>query len=252
VNRETPVVSKPSDRDTLFAGENGGSAPFVFDEKVVRVFPDMISRSVPGYELMVPMAGLLARRYARPGSSIYDLGCSLGATTLAMCQAVQTPDIRFVAVDNSPAMVRQCRVNLRQHGVRAPVELREEDVCDTVIGDASVVALNLTLQFVDPGDRDALLQRIAAGMLPGGVLLLAEKVRFDDAETQRLQDEWHGDFKRARGYSELEIARKRTALEAVLQPDTARRHRQRLLEAGFARVERWFQCFNFQSFVAFR
>ena len=71
------------EHDNLFTKSRATSSGFRFDEQVVKVFPDMITRSVPGYELVVPMIGMLARRYAQPGSRIYDLGCSLGAATLA-------------------------------------------------------------------------------------------------------------------------------------------------------------------------
>jgi tRNA (cmo5U34)-methyltransferase len=212
----------------------------------------MIARSAPGYELMVPMIGLLARRYAQPDSNIYDLGCSLGATTLAIRDATKAQGICIIAVDNSPAMVKQCRENLDQYQGPVSVELREEDIRDTVFKNASVVALNLTLQFVSPADRLGLLKKIADGMTADGILILSEKVRFTDPRSQQDQADWHHDFKRAKGYSDLEISRKRTALENVLEPDTADQHTQRLLDAGFIRVERWFQCFSFQSFVAFR
>jgi tRNA (cmo5U34)-methyltransferase len=212
----------------------------------------MIARSAPGYELMVPMIGLLARRYAQSGSNIYDLGCSLGATTLAIRTASKAEDLHIIAVDNSEAMVSQCRENLHPCDGPVPVELRLQDIRETEFSNASVVALNLTLQFIEPRDRLALLTRIARGMNPGGILVLSEKVRFEDARSQRDQADWHHDFKRAKGYSDLEIARKRSALENVLQADTEEQHFQRLQEAGFSRVERWFQCFSFQSFVAFR
>lgn len=212
----------------------------------------MIARSAPGYELMVPMIGLLARRYAQAGSNVYDLGCSLGATTLAMRDAAKAADIRIIAVDNSASMVSQCRENLRQYEGPVLVDVREEDIRDTVIENASVVAMNLTLQFISPADRLDLLKQISQGMNRDGIFILSEKVRFQDKNSQQDQANWHHDFKRARGYSDLEISRKRTALENVLEPDTAEQHTERLLEAGFNRVERWFQCFSFQSFVAFR
>lgn len=211
----------------------------------------MIARSVPGYELIVPMIGLLARRYAQPGTGIYDLGCSLGACTLAMTAAVQLEDVRFVAVDNAPAMIETCRERLLEASGRS-VELRCEDLRETPIEQASVVVMNFTLQFVEPSGRAPLLRRIAEGMAPGGVLLLAEKMRFDDPRSQRDQTDWHHDFKRAMGYSDLEIAAKRTALEKVLEPDTFEEHMDRLRAAGFDRVERWFQCFSFQALIAFR
>ena len=241
-----------SKKDTLFASGDEPGTAFVFDERVVQVFPDMIARSAPGYELMVPMIGLLARRYGQEESNIYDLGCSLGATTLAIRDAVRARNVRIIAVDNSPAMVRQCRENMERYQGPVTVDVRQEDIRDTRFENASVVALNLTLQFIDRKDRLPLLQRIAGGMNPGAALVLSEKVRFENARSQQDQADWHHDFKRARGYSDLEIARKRTALENVLQPDTEQIHQQRLLEAGFSRVERWFQCFSFQSFVAFR
>jgi len=243
-----------NDRDTLFESPVDTTGTFVFDERVVRVFPDMIQRSVPGYGLIIPVAGMLARRYAQDGSRLYDLGCSLGAVALAMSRAVRARDVEILAIDNSPAMIKRLRETLATGAPGAAIAIRPvcADVLDSRIENASVVVLNFTLQFVPELSRLPLLQRIAAGLLPGGVLLLSEKVRFEGAEEQALQTEWHHDFKRAQGYSELEISRKRDALEDVMKPDTLAHHRQRLQQAGFNRVYQWFQGFNFVSLAAFR
>jgi len=241
-------------KDRLYEDRPTEAGDFVFDERVVRVFPDMIRRSVPGYGTIVPMIGMLARRYAQPGTCIYDLGCSLGAATLAMRAAVRAPGLRIIAVDNSPEMIAGLERELaaREDENRPTVEVLLADLMDTPIERASVVVLNFTLQFVEPARRDGLLARIADGLLEGGVLLLSEKVCFEDPAVQALQTEWHHDFKRAQGYSELEIARKRDALENVLVPESLGCHRERLLAAGFQRVVPWFQGFNFVSMVAFR
>jgi tRNA (cmo5U34)-methyltransferase len=241
-------------KDRLYEDMPTEAGEFVFDERVVSVFPDMIRRSVPGYGTIVPMIGMLARRYAQPGSRIYDLGCSLGAATLAIRAAVRAPDLRIVAVDNSPEMIAGLERELAAQGDdgRPPVEVRLADLMDTPFEQASVVVLNFTLQFVEPARRDSLLARIANGLLEGGVLLLSEKVCFKDPGEQALQTEWHHAFKRAQGYSDLEISRKRDALENVLVPESMERHRERLLGAGFQRVVPWFQGFNFVSMVAFR
>ncbi len=90
-------------RDTLYATPDPDLGLFAFDDKVASVFPDMIRRSVPGYATIVAMTGLLAGKYATPGSRLYDLGCSLGASTLAMRQNVEHGDFRIICVDNSPA-----------------------------------------------------------------------------------------------------------------------------------------------------
>jgi tRNA (cmo5U34)-methyltransferase len=243
-------VSDP--RDTLYAEPVPGSGQFTFDDKVARVFPDMIRRSVPGYTTIVAMTGVLAGRYATPGSRLYDLGCSLGASTLAMRHNVHQPGCEILAVDNSEAMLARCGnvVDTDTHDL--PVKLVCADLQDVVIENASVVVLNFTLQFVPREDRDEVIGRIYTGLRPGGVMVLSEKVRFADPRLDRLNIDLHHQFKRANGYSELEVARKRSALENVLLPETLERHRARIAGAGFGSCDVWFQCFNFASLVALK
>jgi tRNA (cmo5U34)-methyltransferase len=240
------------EKDNLFAESRAVTSGFQFDEQVVRVFPDMIVRSVPGYELIIPMLGMLARRYAQPDSKIYDLGCSLGAASLAMAHAVNTSGNHIVAVDNSPAMVTRCRQMLARLELPLPVEVVLQDIQQTGIENASVVVLNFTLQFLDKDQRQALIDRIASGLRPGGVVLISEKIRFEDPGEDSDQAAWHHDFKRTQGYSELEIAQKRDALENVLVPETEETHFERLKQAGLQRPCRWFQCFSFASYIAFK
>jgi tRNA (cmo5U34)-methyltransferase len=241
-----------NETDNLFAESRATTSGFRFDEQVVKVFPDMIARSVPGYELIVPMIGLLARRYAQDESRLYDLGCSLGAVSMAMSQTVRKPGTEIIAVDNSEAMVERCRKNIATNGGSVPVGVRLQNMLDTPIENASVVVLNFTLQFLDRAQRQTLINQIAAGTRKGGVLIISEKVCFEGQQEQRDQTDWHHDFKRTQGYSNLEIAQKRNALEDVLRPDTEQDHFARLQEAGFSRPCRWFQCFSFVSYIAFK
>jgi len=247
-------------RDNLYAGPDAGmltdpvtgAGLFTFDESVARVFPDMIRRSVPGYATIVSMTGLLAGRYARSGSRLYDLGCSLGASSLAMRQAIRQPDCRIVAVDNSPAMLERCRSIVDTDTHDTPVDLVCEKLQDVAIEQASVVVLNFTLQFIPREERDEVLRGIYRGLLPGGIMILSEKVTFEDPHLDALNIDLHHQFKRANGYSELEIARKRNAIEQVLLPETLACHRQRIARAGFGSCDVWFQCFNFASLIALK
>jgi len=239
-------------RDRLFADPLGDTAPFTFDSEVARVFPDMIRRSVPGYPTVVALSGLLAARFATAGSTLYDLGCSLGAASLAMRGHIEAEGCRIVAVDNSPAMLERCRAAVDTDAYAVPVELREADIREVAIEDASMVVLNYTLQFIPVADREPLLARIAAGLRPGGVLVLSEKVSFADPALDALNIDLHHQFKRANGYSELEVAQKRSALENVLLPETLDVHRERCRAAGFASCDVWFQCFNFASLIALK
>ena len=236
-------------KDTLFAAPQLEIAGFRFDRAVARVFPDMIRRSVPGYETIIAMTGTLAERYVQPGSQCYDLGCSLGASTLAMRHHIRHSDCRIIAVDNSAVMLSQCRDILEKDDGEIPVELICDDIERIAVHNATMAVLNFTLQFIPVDRRSALLQRISDGLQPGGVLVLSEKVAFEDPQHQQLMIELHHHFKRANGYSELEISQKRSALEDVLIPETLAVHRQRLREAGFSSVYVCFQCFNFASLI---
>lgn len=239
-------------QDNLFAKSRALTSGFRFDEQVVKVFPDMIARSVPGYELVIPMIGMLARRYAQPDSRLYDLGCSLGAVSLAMSLAVHTPATEIIAVDNSEAMVAGFKSKLANVRGPVPIQVHLQNVLDTPIENASVVVLNFTLQFLDRQQRQALINKIATGLRTGGALIISEKICFEDQLEQAEQTMWHHDFKRAQGYSELEIAQKRNALEDVLRPETEAAHFKRFEVAGLSRPRRWFQCFSFASYIAFK
>lgn len=236
----------------MYANPLGEIAAFRFDEQVARVFPDMIRRSVPGYGAIIGAISLLAEKYAQPGSVCYDLGCSLGAAALAMRETVKAENCRIVAVDNSPAMISGFREKLAQLPPAIPVEIVCADIRDIPIQNASVVVLNFTLQFIPLPDRLPFLTKIQRGLLPGGILILSEKFRFTDEKQNSLQSEMHHLFKKANGYSDLEISQKRTALENVLIPETYGQHRRRLLMAGFNSAEVWFQYFNFASLIALK
>lgn len=241
-----------SENDRIYADPLAEIKQFAFDQTVVDVFPDMIKRSVPGYATIINMIGNLAERYARANSRCYDLGCSLGAATLAMRHRIQAADCRIVGVDSSSAMIGRCRQIIAADSGEIDVELVCANLQDVEIFHASMVVLNFTLQFIPIEQRLAVLTQVYSGLLPGGVLILSEKVAFGDAPHQQLMIELHHNFKRANGYSELEIAQKRSAIENVLIPETLDAHRQRLREAGFNSVDVWFQCFNFASLIAIK
>lgn len=235
---------------------DAGTEPFRFNENVARVFPDMLRRSIPGYAASIEAIGSLAARYVRAGTNCYDLGCSLGAATLAMRHGIQHPCCRVVAVDSSSAMIARCHEVIaeddRQNGPETEVDVVEQDIRETDFVNASMVVLNYTLQFIEPADRDALLERIFAGMNEGGILVLSEKVVDDNEHMEALLIDLHEEHKRRNHYSALEVARKRAALENVLIPESVAAHRDRLQRAGFARSAVWLRYFNFVSIIAIR
>ncbi|CAI0740476.1 carboxy-S-adenosyl-L-methionine synthase CmoA [Serratia proteamaculans] len=239
-------------RDTLFSAPIAKLGDWTFDERVAEVFPDMIQRSVPGYSNIISMIGMLAERFVQPDSQVYDLGCSLGAATLSMRRNIKVAGCNIIAVDNSPAMVERCRRHIDAFRADTPVEVIEADILDINIENASMVVLNFTLQFLEPADRLRLLEQVYRGLRPGGALVLSEKFSFEDTDVGELLFNMHHDFKRANGYSELEISQKRSMLENVMLTDSVAAHKTRLKQAGFEHAEVWFQCFNFGSLIALK
>ncbi|MEZ5435058.1 MAG: carboxy-S-adenosyl-L-methionine synthase CmoA [Pseudomonadales bacterium] len=237
-------------RDNIYANTLNNIAGFRFDESVAAVFPDMIQRSVPGYSNIITMTGLLAARHAQDHTRCYDLGCSLGASTLSMMANLRDRPIEFIAVDNSPAMLERCQKIFAAQ--TAQYQLLDKNLQDVAIENASMVVLNFTLQFVPQQDRERVIKGIYAGMLPGAALVLSEKICFDNPAMQQLTTDLYHDFKMTNGYSALEVSQKRTALENVLLPETVTAHETRLRSTGFNNIGVWFQCFNFISLVAIK
>ena len=241
--------------DTIYSDKDADE-PFRFNEEVARVFPDMLRRSIPGYSASIEAIGSLAGRYVRPGTLCYDLGCSLGAASLAMRQGIRADGCRIVAVDNAPAMIRRCKAvvaeDLSRNPDATPIDVVQGDIRDVAFANASMIVLNYTLQFPPIDQRDDMIAKILGGLNDGGLLVLSEKVVDPDPEMEKLLVALHHEHKRRNDYSALEVSRKRAALENVLLPETVNEHRDRLLRCGFSSASVWLRYFNFVSIIAIR
>lgn len=241
-------------KDEIYADSDHGEQPFRFNSAVAEVFPDMLRRSIPGYAASIEAISSLAARYVSADSNCYDLGSSLGAATLAMRAGITVPGCQIIAVDNAAAMVERCRDIVAADAAQfeTTIDVQHADILDTDIRNASMVVMNYTLQFLDVDARATIVQRIFDGLLPGGLFLLSEKVVDEDPYMEELLIDLHHEHKRRNDYSQLEISRKRAALENVLLPESVPVHRERLAAAGFQRSAVWLRYFNFVSLVAIK
>jgi len=243
-----------SSRDKLFAQEGKMPEDFTFGPETAAVFDDMLERSVPMYAELQHHIVEISCFFARPKSTIYDLGCSTGITLQHLAQALPSGnDVRLVGIDSSEAMLEKCRARLQENKIGERVALSKADLNDPLqICDAAVVILNLTLQFVRPLRRDALIQTIYAGLRSGGCLILIEKVLGNDALCNRVFIDLYYAFKKRQGYSEMEIARKREALENVLIPYRLDENKELLARNGFTHVDVFFKWYNFCGMLAIK
>jgi len=246
------AVPKPSGppRDRIFADTSSAVGDFTFDRAVAGVFDDMVTRSVPFYTEMQRMVVEMAGDFVMPGSNVYDLGCST-ATTFIQLHPRLHPSARFVGFDNSEEMLAKAREKLAQSGVDRSVDLRVVDLDQGApVDNASLVLMILTLQFIRPLNRERLMQDIFRGLNEQGCLLLIEKVLGEDSLFNRLFIKYYYDMKRRHGYSEMEISKKREALENVLIPYKLLENRELLLRTGFRSVDVFFKWYNFCGIIA--
>ena len=247
-----PSSDAPATVDRLFDTAETPVGDFRFDAKTAGVFGDMVGRSVPYYAEMQRMVGELAGDFATPGSSLFDLGCSTGATFLSIDPSVN-PDVRFIGVDNSAEMLDKARAKLTDSKVKRPFTLIEADLHNfNGVENASVVTLVLTLMFIRPLYRQRFLETIYRGLNPGGCLILIEKLTVTHSPLNRLFIDHYYGYKRRMGYSEMEISRKREALENVLIPYRQEENRETLHAAGFAVTEEFFRWYNFAGLIAIK
>ncbi|BHH82136.1 carboxy-S-adenosyl-L-methionine synthase CmoA [Desulforhopalus sp. 52FAK] len=240
-----------SAKDTLFDVDTI-QEDFVFNQRVVEVFDDMIDRSVPFYRQVIESSAELLGRFTRENDVIYDLGCSTGSSILECARILGGRELTFVGIDNSAPMLEKATLKAELHRKKDVVSFAHEDITEFSHSGAGAIILNYTLQFIRPLQREQFLKKLFQNLRPGGILLVSEKVLSHNSRLNREYIDIYHSFKKSRGYSELEIAKKREALENILIPFSINENRNMLKTCGFESVETYFQWFNFASFIALK
>ncbi|HEX7028851.1 MAG TPA: carboxy-S-adenosyl-L-methionine synthase CmoA [Gammaproteobacteria bacterium] len=239
-------------KDKLFLDPGKRQADFAFDEEVVAVFGDMLERSIPFYFEIQNMIVDLAEEFAAPDTAIYDLGCSTGTTLALLGRRLQDKEIRLHGIESSLPMLKKAETNLDSLKIK-DYRLEQQDLNNGVkMNDASVAILNLVLQFVRPINRDRLIKDTFAGLRDGGCLILVEKVTSTDSRLNRKFIDCYHEFKKRNLYTDMEIARKREALENILIPYRVEENIELLHRNDFRTVETFFRWFNFCGLIALK
>jgi len=246
------VHSAEEIKDAIYAKQREAIGDFHFGEETSTVFDDMLDRSVPFYQEIQRMIAELAAEFAQPQTSVVDLGCSTGTSILLLGDAIPREiPVRFVGIDSSPEMLDKAREKLAASGFDRDLELRLGDLNQGIFFEnASVVLLVLTLQFVRPLYRERLIRMICDGLVPNGCLILVEKTLGESSTLNRLYIKKYYEMKKRNGYSDLEIAQKREALENILIPYRLQENRELLSRVGFSQADVFFQWYNFCAMVA--
>jgi len=243
-------------KDNLFDDDSRPVLPFEFNENVAHVFDDMAERSIPFYKEVQRLITSLVLTFYQKESSLLDLGCSTGTTLCLNAQALSDHGItgqKLIGIDNSGPMCREAEKKVAGgNGFNQNISILEGDINSERFEPASVIIMNYTLQFIPPFQRELLLNKIFKALVPNGILLVSDKILQSCTDISRIFVDHYYQFKRGKGYSEMEISRKREALENVLIPYTIKEEKELFQKAGFSGVDIFFSWYNFSSFICFK
>jgi tRNA (cmo5U34)-methyltransferase len=237
-------------KDNIFEEGNLSGLPFTFNKEVTFVFEDMINRSVPGYKTSLKLITQYTKQFYQPDTKCYDIGCSLGASSLSMLQARK--DAQIIAIDNSEAMIRECKNRFKKYLHSQSIQFMHEDVMATKMDNASLIVLNYLIQFLDLEQREQIFDKIFKALLPGGILILSEKIHYKNYFESNRVFKTHHKFKSLNGYSDLEISGKRDSLEGVLITETEKNHFSRGERVGFKNSRKVLSNLNFRTLIFYK
>lgn len=236
----------PRKTDTLL---NTGQRSWVFDAEVSAVYDDMLQRSIPDYVGMRQAVTALACRFARPATTILDLGCAQGGAIAPILTRLGGA-VRFLGVDTSVPMLDEARLRFHESLTAGLVDFATCDLrSDYPHVEASVTLAILTLQFVPLEHRQRLMQQVFDHTVQGGVCIMVEKVLGATAQLDEVMVENYYASKAANGYSQEQIQAKRHALEGILVPLTARWNEDLLRDAGFTAIDCFWRWMNFAGWI---
>jgi len=241
-------------KDSIYKDKQDSIEPFQFNRDVANAFDNMANRSIPFYKESQSFSLLLLEELFQNKAPILDLGCSTANTIIQIHEFFATKNIypEFIGVDQSAPMIERSREKIKQLKL-LKATLVEEDINQFKFdGEYEVVILNYTLQFIPKEQRKDLLKKIYKSLIPGGMILMSEKLLLENEDINSSYTKIYYDLKKRNGYSQLEISQKREALENVLVPSSYSENLIALKNAGFEQADCFLRWFNFASFVGLK
>lgn len=156
VQKIVKAMTAPS-RDRLFEVDTV-QEDFIFNERVVEVFDDMLDRSIPFYKEVIGSSARLLDIYLNTDDTVYDLGCSTGTTLLEFSRLLQDKGLKFVGIDSSNPMLEKARLKVELYKKQDSISFQEEDITSMHHTGVGAFILNYTLQFIRPLRREAFLK----------------------------------------------------------------------------------------------
>src|SRR5262249_9055078 len=125
--------------------------------------------------------------------TILDLGCGTGVGSAAWALAFSAPP-KIIAVDVNAWAVQEAQWTYRSFGLRAST--RASEIRKTEIREKTAVLAAFTINELDDGSRDHLLDRFLKASASGSPILVVEPIA---RRLTRWWDEWAAAFTKQHG-----------------------------------------------------
>jgi tRNA (cmo5U34)-methyltransferase len=220
-----------------------------FDSEVTDTFDNMLSRSIPQYEVMRKACFDVGARFVQPDTAVVDLGCSRGEAIAELVDRLGTKNF-FVGAEISDPMLAACRERFHELIQAGTVDIRKLDLRNDYPNvNASLTMSVLCLQFTPIEHRQQILRKVFDHTVSGGAFILVEKLLGNSAELNNMMVDIYYKLKADHGYTQDQIERKRLSLEGVLVPVTAHWNEELLRMAGFRQIDCFWRWMNFAAWV---
>jgi tRNA (cmo5U34)-methyltransferase len=233
-------------------GLSADRANWKFNGKIVDLFDDHISKSVPLYEEGHDLICDISDFFIKPDSLCYEVGCSTGTLILKLAMHNQKkPGARFIGIDIEKDMIKKAS-NKAAKIKGLNISFAADDVIELEMDNADLIVCYYTIQFINTSVRQKLIDKLYDRLNWGGALLLFEKVRGADARFQDILSALYNDYKIRQGYSADEIIAKSRSLKGVLEPFSTQGNLDMLERAGFVDINTVQKYLCFEGFLAIK
>lgn len=229
--------------------ENG---VWAFDESVTANFDTMLKSSIPEYENMRHLTFELGKNFVNCVNGVVDLGASRGEALAPFVDIAEHCYAIEVSKPMAAVLRERFAANDRVSVIEKDLRTISGDFTPFLEGRNCLVLSILTLQFVPIEYRAKILRTVYRSLMPGGAMVLVEKVLGNTADIDDLFVKEYYAMKNRNGYSYEDIKRKRASLEGVLVPMTDSWNREMLRNAGFSQVDCFYRSLNFSGLIALK
>lgn len=225
---------------------NGG---WTFDGDVVNSFDEHVQKSVPGYQDgHILITNLAPFFMGGKNDNFYEIGCSTGRLTKLVASNTANKTSKFIGIDAVKKMIEKAK----ELKTDSNCAFYHKDALTFEYKNAALIASYYTLQFIDTGVRQDLVNKIYSSLKWGGAFILFEKVRGPDARFQDIMTTLYTEYKLRQGYSESEIINKMLSLKGKLEPFSTQGNIDLLRRAGFVDYNIIFKNIGFEGYLAIK